>query len=268
MRVPPALVTQRPFIQGHGDYLAAELDLNKLGHPVLNHRDGVYLILDGQHRIYALKANGFDGVDVVECDVYENLNDAEMARMFLGLNTRRAVNPMSNFHIAVTGKMERETAILSVVESLHLKVGRAMDDNTVGSVGTLAKIYDRWGVGILKQTLRTVQQAWGGSANSFQQSILEGLALIYSRYGSKVGEMRMVESLGKATYGVRGILTRAASQRERTGNQKAQCVASTMVDIYNKSVKGPRSQFKLPSWWKQVDDAVEAPVKTGRRKAG
>lgn len=35
MRVPPALVTQREFRKAHGDRIAADLDLNKIGLPVL-----------------------------------------------------------------------------------------------------------------------------------------------------------------------------------------------------------------------------------------
>src|SRR3990167_2099442 len=79
MRIPPALVTQREFRQAHGDRIAAELDLNKLGYPIINHRDGIYWVLDGQHRIYALKQNGFEK-DQLDCEVYEDLTDAERAR--------------------------------------------------------------------------------------------------------------------------------------------------------------------------------------------
>ena len=44
MRVPPALVTQREFRKAHGDRIAADLDLNKIGLPVLNHRDGMFWV--------------------------------------------------------------------------------------------------------------------------------------------------------------------------------------------------------------------------------
>lgn len=39
-------------------------------------------------------------------------------------------------------------------------------------------------------------------------------------------------------------------QRQRTGNRKAQCIAATVVDIYNKGVE--RSK-RLPSWWKEAE---------------
>src|SRR5215471_18814394 len=78
MRTPPALITQREFKKAHGDRLAAELDLDKLGYPVMNLRDGIYWVLDGQHRVYALRENGFDDKDTLDCEVYEGLTDAQM----------------------------------------------------------------------------------------------------------------------------------------------------------------------------------------------
>ena len=50
----------------------------------------------------------------------------------------------------------------------------------------------------------------------------------------------------------RATLRRAESQRERTGNQKAQCIAATIVDIYNKGASGKQ---RLASWWKVAEAA-------------
>src|SRR5262245_28992785 len=110
MRIPPALVTQRQFRKAHGDRIAAELDLNKIGYPIINHRDGIYWVLDGQHRIYALKENGFDK-DVLDCEVYDGLSDAEMADIFLGRDARKPISPFDKFHVACTAGRDRETGI-------------------------------------------------------------------------------------------------------------------------------------------------------------
>src|SRR5438477_904506 len=102
MRVPPAGVTQREFRKAHGDHLAANLDLNKLGFMIVNFRDGHYWVVDGQHRLYALLEFGFSPDDVVECEVYENLTDAEMADMFLGRSDVRLIGAFDKFLVAVT----------------------------------------------------------------------------------------------------------------------------------------------------------------------
>jgi hypothetical protein len=251
MRVPPALVTQRPFIQGHGDWLAANLDLDSLGLVVINHREGNFWILDGQHRVYALRQNGFEN-DALECEVYEGLNDKEMAHIFLARDKRRAINPMAKFHVSVTAEDARATAILRAVETQGLKVSRNEEDGCIGAVGALGKVYDRCGDVVLGQTLRTIKVAWGSDSASFQQSVIVGLGLVFNRYNGKTNERNLADALSQETHGVRGLLRRAEAQREKTGNDKAQCVAASIVDVYNKRAK---RTHKLPSWWKQGDAA-------------
>src|SRR3990167_2369616 len=125
MRIPPALVTQREFRQAHGDRIAADLDLNKIGFPIINHRDGIYWVLDGQHRVYALKQFGFSDKDVLECEVYEDLTDAEMADIFLGRDARKAIAPYDKFHVACTAGRKRETDVRRTLEANGLRIGRA-----------------------------------------------------------------------------------------------------------------------------------------------
>lgn len=71
------------------------------------------------------------------------------------------------------------------------------------------------------------------------------------RTDGKTNEKELAARLAATPHGVRGLLRRVESQRERTGNQKSQCVAATVVDIYNKPL-GPRSGERLPDWWKSA----------------
>jgi len=249
MRVPPALVSQRPFKQAWADQITAELDLNKLGYPIMNYRDGVYWITDGQHRIYALKQHGF-GNDAIECEVYTNLTDAEMANIFLGRDNRKAVDQFSKFHIACTANRERECDIRRTVETQGLKVSKSQDENCIGAVSALGRVYDRDGAVVLGQALRAIKHAYAGDAEAFDSYVIDGLALVFNRYNGQTNEVELAARLSASAHGVRGLLRRAESARVRTGNQKAQCVAAVVVEIYNKG-KGA----KLPSWWKHADDA-------------
>lgn len=255
MRVPPALVTQRPFNRGHGDDIASNLDLNKLGYPIINHRDGIYWICDGQHRVYALKENGFEK-DSLECEVYENLSDQEMAEIFLGRDDRRALTTFVKFHVACTAERPRETDIRRMVEVNGLKISQTKEDGCVGAVGSLGKVYDRAGSVVLGQVVRTIKNAYAGDASAFDGSVIEGLGLVFNRYNGRTNEKELASRLSSTPHGVRGLLRRAESQRERTGNQKAQCVAATAVDIYNKGL-GPRDSKRLPSWWKEQGQAEQ-----------
>lgn len=257
MRVPPALVTQREFRKAHGDRIAADLDLNKLGYPIINHRDGHYWVLDGQHRIYALKQNGFTS-DVLDCEVYENLTDEEMADIFLGRDSRKAIAPFDKFHVACTAGYNRETGIRRAVETQGVRVGRNKEENTVSAIGALGKVYDKAGGGkngevVVGQVVRTIRNAFGGDPAGFDRSLIEGIGLVFNRYNGLTKEKDLASRL--AARGVRGLLQRAESQRLRTGNLKGQCIAATVVEVYNRGL-GPRANDRLPSWWKHAEDEL------------
>lgn len=81
--------------------------------------------------------------------------------------------------------------------------------------------------------------------------MVEGLGLVFNRYNGRTSEKELAARLAATPHGVRGLLRRANTQRERTGGQKAQCVAASVVEIYNKGI-GPRAASRLPAWWKEA----------------
>jgi hypothetical protein len=247
MRTPSEMVVQRKFRKAHGDHISKNLDLNKLGIPVMNHRDGVFWILDGQHRIYAMRENGFEGY-AMDCEVYENLTDAEMAHVFLGRDDRKAIDVFSKFHIACTAGHVEEMDIRRCVETQGLKISKNRGVDCVCCVSALRRVYDRDGVTVLGRALRTIRKAFGGDPYAFDANMIDGLSMVFNRFEGQAKEVEMGDRLSSFTHGVSGILRRAESVRMRTGNQKAQCVAAVAVEIYNKSGRGP----KLPEWWKSA----------------
>lgn len=258
IRVPPPEICQRHFSKPWGEKLAAELDLNKIGHPVVNLRDHIFWNIDGQHRIFALKARGFDqDKDTWPCEVFEDLTDSQMAEMFLERNNTKNVTPFTKFNVACTAERPRETAIRRLVEGHGLKVSRAKSEGCVGAVTALCKVYDRSGELVLGQVLRTIRDSFAAQAESFDGILMEGLGLMYARYNGRTEEKTLVQQLCHIQYGAAGVLRRAESQHIRTGNQKTQCVAAVLVDVYN---KGALHKKRLPTWWKTADaDAGHMP---------
>ena len=252
MRVPPAGVSQRKFSKAQGEEIAANLDLDKLGLPVVNVRGGIPWVVDGQHRIYALKQNGFGDYEI-ECEIYENLTDAEAADIFLGRDDRRPINIFEKFQVACTADRSRETDIRRTVESQGLKISQTKDVGCVGAVSALGKVYDRAGSIVLGQVLRTIRDAYGSDPLAFDGQLIQGLGSVYNRFNGRTNEKDLSARLSQFTHGVRGVLQRAEDQRVRTGNQKVHCVAAIVVDIYNKG-RGPADPKRLPSWWKSAGD--------------
>jgi len=255
MRVPPALVVQREFRQAHADKIAADLDLNKLGFPIVNHRDGVYWVVDGQHRRDALIQNGFEN-DNLDCEVYEGLTDAEMADIFLGRDKRKQIPPYDKFHVSCTAGYKRELDIHNVVVTNGQKISRDRREG-ISTVGALTSVHDRAGLAVLGSVIRTINLAFAGDELAFDRSIIEGLGLVYNRFNGKTNEKQLAHRLNALRQGARELLRKAESIRERTGNQKKHCVAAAIVEVYNKG-EGAHAKSRLPAWWKEGTGAVAA----------
>lgn len=246
MRVPTAGVAQREFRPAWGTKLAKHLELENLGLVVVNLRDGIFWIIDGQHRVYALKENGFSN-DSLECEVFENLTDEEMAAIFVARNTRKAVPAMDHFLVSCTAGDARALSIRRAVESNGARVGRNKDSGDVTCVTALGAVYDSAGETVLGQVVRTLRHAFDGDSNAFDRQVVQSLGLVFNRYNGRTNERALIEALSGVQHGAMALIRRARSQRERTGNELALCLASVIVDVYNKHVKPAN---RLPAWWK------------------
>ena len=254
MRVATVGVIQRRFCKAQAEEYAADFDLNKLGVPAVNFIDPIYWIVDGQHRIEALKmffAPSDPGL--LECSVYEGLSDAEMAELFIGLNTRRSVHPFDMFNSSVTAGRATESEIHRIVESNGVTIKRQREPGSVSAVSSLRKIHNRAGSVVLGQTIRTLRDSFGDDPLAFDGQLMTGISLVFNRFNGKTNEKELVRSLQRVALGARGILRKAEDIRARTGNVKPICIAATIVDTFNRGL-GPRSKDRLPSWWK-TDDA-------------
>ncbi len=246
MRV--STLAQRERKQYRVDKIVAEWDPNKIGVPTVNHRDGFYYLVDGQHRVDAMKQMGMEGKQV-QCTVYENLTEAQEAAMFLQLNDILTVGVMDKYRVGVVAGVDDAVAIDKIVRSLGLKIALDQTGGSIKAVGTLRKAYEKFGGTVLKRTLRLINDTYGDAG--FQAAVIDGLSQMVGRYGDKIDDAYFVERLGSYRGGVNGLLNNGEQLRRQTGNAKGSCVAGAAVRVYN---SGKHTGIKnLTDWWK-VDD--------------
>lgn len=253
MQIAPEEVTQRPFKKAWGDEIAADFSMSRFGLPCVNLRDGVFWVFDGQHRVYAAKQAGLTDADTVPCEIFEGLTDQQMADAFLGRDSRRAVSVLDAFPIAVTAGRQDARDILNVMTRLGLRAGvrtRSTGGNVVAALSKLQALHARGGPALVTRVLRTLKTAFPEDPDALEGTMIEAMGLIYIRYGNHVDEKEMTARLAAHAPGPKGLLRRAQSQRERTGNRVSFCLAGAMTEVYNKST-GPRASDRLADWWQQ-----------------
>jgi hypothetical protein len=245
MRVNP--LAQREINPARADKLVEEFDLEQFGAPTANHRDGHFYLIDGQHRVEALKRWFGDGNwenQQVQCWTYDGLSEEDEADVFLKLNDTLAVSAYAKFRVGVQAGRPDESDVDAIVRAQGLRVSTIKVEGAISAVGTLMRLYQRAGGPVLGRTLRIVRDAYGNPG--LESAVIDGIGLLCHRFNGELQDDQMVKRL-KATFGgVTGLLGKAENLRQRTGNPRAHCIAAAAVEIHN----GGRGGKKLPSWWK------------------
>jgi hypothetical protein len=241
MRVNP--LAQRDINQARVSRLAAAFDPEKMGAPTVNHRGDWFYLIDGQHRIAALKQwlDSWDGQQV-QCWTYEGLTEAQEAEKFLSLNDTLPVRAFAKFKVSVQAGRDAEGDVDRIVRSLGLRIARG--SGGISAVATLRRVYSRGGPAVLARALRIIRDAYGEAG--LDGPVIDGIGLLCQRYDGDLSEQRAVERLAAAHGGVSGLTSRAGQLRQSTGSATAQCVAAAAVEVINRGSGGR----KLPGWWR------------------
>lgn len=244
-RVAVSDIAQRDIKPARVDYLVAHFDAEQIGTPVVNERGGKFYVIDGQHRMAALR-EVFGDSHQVQCWTYVGLNEQEEAEKFLQINDVLSVSAMDKYQIGVEAGREVEADIDRIVRACGMVVSRQAVEGGIGAVGTLRRIYARSGPGTLGRTLRMIDAAFGSAG--LEASVIDGLGMLCGRYNGELQDELAVVKLRNTRGGVKGLLGKAALVKERTRQPFNQCVAAAAVDIIN-SGKGGK---KLPGWWREA----------------
>lgn len=243
MRINP--LAQRELRPARVSLLAVEFDVEQMGTPTVSHRGDWFYLIDGQHRIEALKVwLGTWEDQQVQSWCYEGLSEADEAEVFLKLNDTLAVRSFDRFKVAVQAGRTAEGDIDRIVRALGLRISQDRASGGIAATATLARVYARGGAAVLSRTLRIIRDAYGEAG--LDGPVIEGIGLLCQRYDGDLSEQRAVERLSTAHAGVSGLLSRAGHLRQQTGDAQAQCVAAAAVEVINRGTGGR----KLPSWWR------------------
>jgi len=178
--------------------MARTLDLDVLGvFTVSEQNDGSFVVLDGQHRHFALLANGL-GEWEVDCLVYHGLTVKQEARLFLGLNNNQKPRPMDKYLAGVEAQEPMYVDIEGILRKHGLKVSTYPGDGTVQAVTALTRLYEKQPDGVLlDRTLGLVLAVWGPMKGTLEKPVLEGVGMFLNTYGDAVDLNALVLKLEK-----------------------------------------------------------------------
>lgn len=231
---------QRELRPGWAAQIAADFDPDRFTPPLLSLRDGKHYVIDGQHRIEAMRVMNWDDQQV-QCWVYENITEAEEADLFLWHNNRKQVASFDKFQIGVIAERGDEVDIDRIVRAAGLKVAQGLPGG-ISATGALRKVYSH-GPNVLSRTLRIVNDSYGD--DGLKGQVIEGIGLLCSRWNGDLDDNRAVTKLQNARGGIGSLNTKAFGLRKQLGKPMSQCYAAAATEIINAG----RGGKKLPNWW-------------------
>jgi len=243
MKINPQ--AQRDFDQKWAEELLSKFDPDKMAFIHVNHRDGWFYVMDGQHTRWA--AMHWLGSDQqVQCLIYDGLTGEEEAEMYLSLNEKRPQKPVSKFKVHLTAGHTLQTDIDRIARLLDLRIGANANLGEITCVATLETVYKKCGPGSLRAVLEIIRDTYG--REGFKTPIIKGLALAIDRYGNMLDVDQLTARL--KTAGLTDLHRRGRALKQGTGSAMDQCYACAAVEFYNRG-KGK----KVNPWWKFQDVA-------------
>lgn len=241
LKVSP--VAQRELRPGWVAEIVNNFDIKCLDTMHVNCREnGELFIMDGQHRIEALRELGWND-RALQVWYYEGLTEADEAEMFLQLNHIKQVGAFDKFRVGMQAGRDEELEISRIVRDQGLKIAlTTRGGNAISAVGTLRKVYREYGGSTLSRALAIVYNSWGSPA--LTAPVIGGIAMLCYRYGPEVKTDKVIETFREEPGGLGSLLTLTDINRRTLGGTKMECLAAAAVSIINKGQGGR----KLPTW--------------------
>lgn len=217
-------------------------------------KSGKAYIVDGQHRVEALKVMGAQGDHEVEAEVFRGLSQSDEAALFRIRNNFKQVKVFDRFRVRVI-EGDPVAVILSKCLARHswhvLKSGPSKAKGAFNAVSALEWVYN--GAGIRKasvhpnaadNTIGIVTAAWGHDSNGVRAEIVRGIGLFLVQYGESIDLEKIVTELSQMEGGPGALIGKARNLNSFRGGGVASALAEILVNLHNKG----RRVNVLPEW--------------------
>lgn len=202
--------------------------------------DNVIAIIDGGHRIAALRLLGLEN-KTVNALVYFNLSIEDEARIFTLINQDRTKpKTVDIFKAQVAANDQQAIGLNSILSTLGLRAVNAPGNGIVRGIGTLKEIYKNAGHLNTQYSLTTLKNAFGDHSSTFNVDAVTALAIIFKKYGALIDSERIVNALKK--FGsIDGMINQAKMMNVRNTNPiKYTTLPFIIIENYNSKLRTNR----------------------------
>jgi len=233
---------QRALKEKWVDKLARDFDPDLLDIITVSDRgNGTYAVIDGQHRVAAIRRLFNDDSQMVECKVHKGLAIHEEAARFVGKAETLGMSPSVKFMQKVKARDREAVAIDAVVRECGYKVANYSGDGVLSCVSSLRSVFRGFSnddkaenPALLKQTLIVIRSTWGNASQGLHSMIVVGIGRLIASRSKAICYPDLIARMASFPGGASGILGRARGLQALVGGSVPAAVADVIIDVYNK----------------------------------
>jgi len=191
---------QRPVNPEDVDRLIARWNPCLLTPIVVSYRDGNFNVVDGQHRIAAMRKMAGGGDVIIPCIIYTGLTYEREAELYYMLDQTRGKLRLSHATKALV-ESGSDAAIIDVKQRLEdAGFVWALDKSTgepfeISATRAVISAYRLLGGEAFSRMLGLIAGAWHGTPNSLKSSIISGMALFLKTYEAELPDQTFIRRL-------------------------------------------------------------------------
>ena len=205
----------------------------------VSRRDGHYYVVDGQHRLFAIRQMyGTDTEINIPCDVREGLTKQQECELFFKLNTgSRYVTPMELYKSLYANGLGKKDIVdmYNKINYNGLILDWSMNKKKKGRITAISTIYAIYKKipEYFDEYIRLLKDTWDGEPNSLKADMLNGVCDFLERYHEEYDYKTFVKKLKK--YSPEDILKEGNSALL---DGKIIGCSKSIFNKYNKQLKG------------------------------
>lgn len=238
---------QRRLRRHHVNFIMKNFDPDVFGTLIVSARKGGGLyVVDGQHRVEAVREMGWDD-QRVPCVVYYGMTQEQEARAFFYPQVNRIpLTPAERFAARLANGEEEAVAINRKVESFGYSLNKASGGSAstrdIDAVASVEYLTTKFKGDILDTVLGICKQAWGLDEVKLTAGLVRGLGIFAWRFAGLYDKSRLITILRHSSP-IR-LDSDGRDLRHVLGGKSDDAVARIIHQKYNLRLQ----QRRLPEW--------------------
>lgn len=201
--------------------------------------DGSHYVMDGQHRLLALREMGYDD-QFVDCLVFDGLTVQQESRRFNTQDNRKQLTALERFRSRLIEGQSAELTVNEVVRDCGFRIDFARHNRSgsIRCVGSLLQARKVGGATHLRNLLMAVRDAYGAEVAP-DALMVDGISMFLRHYEGQYDMARLIDALKSVAP---EQLAREAKSYQGATRSSAKASYATVLakDYYNKGLRKNR----------------------------